>query len=266
MPQSLDPDALARLRTMITPSNMGRDTNPRFARRRADIYSGIDDLVPGADSAEAKIAQVDVQRQHGIGVSRDALREGPMALLRQKLKFAQQENDAALNKAHVEGQYGVREQEAAGRAAADRLAYTQDQINSRSEANHAAVMSRLDKQLESRSGLQEDRQQFEVEHPNAGSGPTVPAPLYKALTDAEGQLPGNPLSKMLWGKSREQAVMSALEAILDRQGVLPALQQDLAVLSKFSGTLDERIAQAGANPAGLSPYERKWLERRLAGN
>lgn len=177
--------AMATLRRAIRPVN---DGDAYFARRQSEIVSGADDLLPGADSAGFKIAQAGVAKQHGVGVSRDALRQDAMAALKQKLGLAQMESDAQVRKAQTEGEYDIAAQREAAKAAADRLAYSQEQIGSRQEANQAAIMNRLDKSL----GAQAERQQVGIDAKAGQVNPSAltaiareRAALEKAVAEAE---------------------------------------------------------------------------------
>ena len=61
-----------------------------------------------------------------------------------------------------------------------------------------------------------------------------------------------------------EGYLNALTSVLTRMGTLNDLQGDLEALKSVSGnTLDERIQALGADPSGLHPYEREWLELQL---
>lgn len=156
----VDPQAMARLRAMVSPQNMSAPKDAYLARRTADITSGYDDMVPDADSAEMKLAQIQTQRDTGVGFSRDDLRRGPMAALRQKFGLNQQANDARLQQVQAAGDADVEAAKVGAEAAADRLSYTQGQITSRQDANQAAIMERLNRTQSGQNARQEDQQAF----------------------------------------------------------------------------------------------------------
>lgn len=250
----------------LMPGKFKATSDPYLSRRTEEITSGIDDMVSDADSAELREAQGKV----GGGFSRDAIRTSAMGDLRQRLKLDAAKQAYELDKENAKGAWGVREQEAAGRAAGDRLRYTQDSQNARSEANQAAIMARLDKTIGAQGARQEDQQTFKAEQKASGPAPSaVPLGMYDAVTKAEQALPRNPVTKMLFGKGANATYESALTNYLDRKGELSDAQAVAQSLTKYQGSLEDRIAAAQADPAfkydlsGLDPYTRKYLGLKI---
>ena len=130
MPQNI-PDNLRTLLRLRTPSSFAAPIDdPYLARRTSEIYGGLDDLVPDADSAEVRA----VQRETGGSVSRDAIRSSGMSNLRRILALGREKFGQERELAEVKGTYDVAGQQAGQAAAMDRLIATQRAIGERSEA------------------------------------------------------------------------------------------------------------------------------------
>lgn len=269
MPQFPQPNPMGSLQTLLrmkSPTNLAA---PR-SQNELDVLTGNDQWMPEGDSPELKVAQEGLARQTGMGFSRDALRGDILSKIKQKLGLQQieheQDLESKIQPEIVRGEYGVRAATEAGRAAADRLQYTQGQINSRAEQNQAAIMDRLQATQNGLNTRQEDSQTFRAEHPS-GAAATVPAQLYKGVETARGGYDGvtGKLGRMIGLDGGRSGLETALTAVLDRKGTLAEVHGVLPVLSKVPGaTIDEKIVNSGIEGLQqLDPYERQYLQLKL---
>jgi hypothetical protein len=263
MPQGNGLEVLQRLRSI---SNMTPTGNAYLDKRRGQIATGEDELAPS--DLEQLQTQLALDKE-GVSVSRDQVRDAGIQQLKQRLGLMGRQHQMDMEKETapeiIRGEYGVRSAEAAARAAADRLKFSADATAGRQEDNQRAIMERLDKTQGGLNTRQEDNQQFKVEHPNAGATTMVPAQLYDAVNKARAAMPGNPLTKLLNGKSANAALEGALANVLDRKGTIKFMPDVLSRLQGVQGgSIDERI-QATGDPAmqNLDPYERQYLALKL---
>ncbi len=284
MPQaSIGTSPFENLRTLVR----GRRppvTDPYVSRRQAEIESGLDDMLPEAESPDLQAAQVDEFQRTGFAPSRDAIRSSGMAALRSKLKMDAAEHEQELEREAQKGEYALRGQEATGRALADRLRYSQEAIGGRQEANQAAIMQRLDKTIGAQGSRQEDAQAFKVEHPTGGST-TVPAILstnaekaraaYEGARSSYGGTFGG-VKRMLGTAGDEEQLRGSYESqlanVLDRKGDLEDAHAVLNELGRYKGSFDERVAQYEAATQGdataydlsqLHPLTRQYLQLKI---
>lgn len=246
---SQDPNALGVLTRLRSLSNMTPGGDGFVNKRRAQIVSGEDDLAP------SEFEQFQVQDQMGGRVSRDMIRDAGIQGLKQRLGIINAEAQAKLQPEIVKGEYGVKAAEVAARASADRLKYTQDSINGRTEKNQEAILSRLDKSLGSRSDLQEDRQQFEVDHPNANSGGPTQGTLTQ-LQKLRESAPGNALSKWWRGGAYNDQLKGALANVLEQKGTLGPVSAAAAAIKQGAQLNDEEQQWL----QGLGPHEQEYLK------
>ena len=248
-------ESLQTLLRLRTPQHVTQD--PYVAQRRSDIFSGVDDMVPDADSAEAYGAQAELAKS-GVNVSRDQIRNPAIAKLRQALNMKQMEHEQAMERAtvplHIKGQYDVAAANASASAMADRLALQDQLIRGRQDISANRV---------------DDRQAARLEAQQArGSSATSPTDaMEKRLSESRSAYGGtfNKLKRNYLGMEGGRGdYLNSLTSVLTRMGTLEDLQMDLQDLRQTPGnTLDERIANLGADPSTLHPYEREWLELQL---
>ena len=240
---------LQRLRSM---SNVAPEGGSDYlARRTSDIHSGMDEMIPDADSADFKMAQAEIQKNLGIGVSRDELRRTPMALLRQKFGLNQQANDAKLREVETEGAADIEQARVGANAAADRLSYTQGQINQRQDANQAAIMDRLER---TQSG-QDNRQQVAI-----GAKPKV-APASTNMIARERQALAAAVAKEEPG-----AIGKFLRRTNPRAAELENFDNTLQWAQKIANEMPEASAEealAAMGQANVSPEELGQIQKFL---
>lgn len=132
------PQQLALQKFMSSPGVQARQEeyqSPSFA----DRMSGVDDLVPSADSAEVHALQ---QTPEYGSYSRNQIRESGLAKVRQLLKMKQMEDESAQNLAHTKGQYDVQASEAGAQAAMDRVLAQQQGQTARTELQQGGMNTR----------------------------------------------------------------------------------------------------------------------------
>ena len=240
------------LRRLVSPSNMTQ-SSPWMAKRRAEIYSGMDDMLPDGDSPEYKAAQIRFGNE-GIPVSRDSMRTSDMSKLRQRLNLQRIEHEQELEQGAQKGQFEIDKARQEAEAYADRLGLQEDSWMRRDAARQGA----LDQRTQFVQGQVSER---------AGNRQTTGAPtegMEKRL--AESRKGPGPLARFIPGRqaASREAHERNLVSVLTRMGSLRGLQADLGTLQGTEGaSLDERITNAGGDPSELHPYEREWLELQL---
>lgn len=252
-------DTLRRLRPPTT--------DPYVTRRTDEIYSGLDDMIPEAGSADIR----QLQDESGGRYSRDSIRSGAMGNLRQLLKRGQIEHGQVMEREGQRGQFQLEGQDRAAKIAADRFDATTEASDRRTAASQEGQDRRLALQIAAASGRQKDAQDFKVNNPTATQA-AVPGQMYDAINKAEAARSGwaQPLKRLIWGKtSEDNQYEQTLANYLDRKGELEDAQAVLSRLGRYQGSLDERIAASQADPnfeydlSTLDPYTRKYLALKL---
>lgn len=250
-------DSMRSLLRLQSPTNVGAASgNPFMARRQSEIASGADEMLPDGDSPGLMIEQENIAKGTGMGVSRDALRGDVLTQLKQKLglmdREAAHELDQAVIPEQVRGEYGVRAAEASGRAAADRLRYTQEQISGRQEQNQGEIMARLDKTLGAQGARQEDAQAFKRGQTNPGALTAI-ARERQALAAAVAKSEPGALGKLFQRTNPRSAELESFD------GALGAAQQ---IVSQFpDASAEDGLAQLGENQ--LTPEEIGQVQKFL---
>ena len=249
-------DTLRRLRPPTT--------DPYVTRRTDEIYSGLDDMIPEAGSADIR----QLQDESGGRYSRDSIRAGGIANLRQLLKRGQIEHGQVMEREGQRGQFQLEGQKQAAQIAADRFDATQEASDRRFEASQAGQDRRQERQIAAAMSRQDDAQDFKVNNPTATRA-AVPGQMYDAINKAEKALPTNPLTRFFYGTKANAQYEQTLANYLDRKGELEDAQAVLSRLGRYQGSLDERIAASQADPnfeydlSTLDPYTRKYLALKL---
>jgi hypothetical protein len=244
------PDARGALLAML------RGGGSNMTGRSGDemrVMSGEADFEPSEiELQDMQEGDIERGRAHGGAFavrSRDAHREGAMSMLRRKLGLDAIQHGQALERVerpmHIKGQYDVAAEEAGARAAADRLAYTQEHISARQDQQHQAVMDRLQITQGGMNTRQEDQQQHQVDNPRAQAARVPTQGTLLALQKAREAMPGNPLTKWMNGKAANQNLQSALANVLEQRGTRAAVDAMA------------RDAKAGVE---FDPEELAWLQ------
>lgn len=160
MPQNNPMEGLQTLLRLRAPSHV-QTGDPWLARRQSEIASGLDELLPDADSEEymgdqlnTTVAQIGRNyTQKGaehlpvITTSRDSRRSGDMAKLKQALGFKNMEHEADIAKSVI-GQQAQMDRILAAQGAQNyRTHIQQEGSNARSEADRAAREAALEARL-----------------------------------------------------------------------------------------------------------------------
>lgn len=174
MPQSNPLSSLQTLLRLKTPTHVDANADPYVIRRRGEMASGIDDMLPEADAPGYKLQQAQDGARFGVSLPRADYRSSDLSVLRQKLGLGQIAHERELEQADVRGQYDVAGQVAGQQAAMDRLLASQGSINSRAEADRSARADALEARLKAQEDLQTsrdaaamDRTQFSRNTPQA---------------------------------------------------------------------------------------------------
>ncbi len=268
------PINMQNLRTLAS-----RQTQPKLdpfvTRRSAEIHSGLADMAPEDDDLDMHLAQQEIAGRTGWAPSRDAIRGSVVSKLRSALGQGAIKHQQDLELEERKGAFEIEKERIGAAALGDRLRFGQDQIGQRQEQNQAAIMARLEKTLGAQGGRQEDAQAFTAEQnaqrqaAAAARPQAIPQTYNKAIEDAEANMPGNPFTRYFRGESANRQLETALTGYLDRAGELQDAQAVASQLSRYQGSLDDRIAQAQNDPdfeydlSQLHPYTRKYLGLKL---
>ncbi len=259
------PNPLATLLRLQSPSNMNSTGDSYLDRRRSDIVSGMDEFAP------SELEQLTTQNQlgdSGLGVSRDLIRQHGIQKGIEGARAQQEKLRQLLLPAQIKGQYDVAAAEAQGKAAGDRLRYSQNEQNARQAAQIAAMGGRQETGIDAATEAAKLKAAADAAKQQATiAARPIPAGIQKGVDTARGRYEGmgnNPLSRMIFGNEREAGYTTALEQALSTHPEdFQALQGDFATLQSIPGaTLAERIAATGAQDT-LNPYERAWLQLKL---
>ncbi len=252
-------ESLRTLLRLQSPTNVPVNGDPYMAKRRADILSGVEDYVPGGDSADYRAAQdagmtVDEQgvRHQASAGSRDSYRASDIAKLKQVIGLKQAEDAASLQRVtapqQIAGEFGVKRQELANQGNLEaekvRAAGLRDQYSAR--ADQAAQVQAA--------------KQAAVKPVSPTSAQTTA--LSKAR-DAYGSM-GNKVRGFLHMQPQGRAEYeSALNDVLVRSGSFDWISQ-MAKSAQASGmTGSDAIAEAGSQGVDLNPYEQEYLKLTL---
>ena len=247
-------------------------TDPYVRRRQTEIDSGYDDMVPDADSVDAHLAQTDTFAETGWAPSRDSIRSSGLQKLRTTLRLDDRKHGQVMEREKQRGDFDLKKEEVSAKSLADRLRYTQESIGGRQDANQAAIMDRLNKTIAAQGARQEDAQQHRTEHPTSSARqPLVPAQLYQQADKARSSYEGvmSSVGRKLGLDGGAANYEQSLTNILDRKGELEDAQAVLNGLTRYKGSLDERIAAAQSDDtfefdlSQLDPYTRQYLSLKI---
>ena len=166
------PNPMNSLQTLLrlkSPSQV-QTGDPWLARRQSEIASGMDEILPEADSPEYKFQQIEDARRTGIALPRADYRSGDMSKLRQVLGMKQREHEQNLEQEAVKGAYGIEANRAGQDAAMQRILATQGSINERSGADREARSAALEQRLGSMESNQAARDAAAMERAQFNQG------------------------------------------------------------------------------------------------
>ncbi len=273
MPQNLN--ALQSLLRSKSSSNMSAGADPYVVKRRAQMATGLDDMVPNADGVRVKLAQ----EKLGGGFSRDAIRDDMFSelqnVLGQKEIAHQQEMEEAEVPQRIAGEFDIRKQNIASQGNERVARINADQRVSTAEANASAREASVADMLQAWRESGGNRALGVAGVGSMGAPPkavagvrgNVPANFYDAITKAEDKQSGKLMTMLGGGGGARDQLKSALTNYLDRSGTLQDVD-DPKLAAKLAGaqgnTIDERITNSG-DPAlqQLDVYERKYLKLKL---
>jgi hypothetical protein len=233
----------------------GRD--PYVTRRTAEITSGMDDMVPEADSYDAHSAQADAFESSGgtWAPSRDALRTSAFGKLKTLLGQQQIKHQQGLEEKELEGRYDIEKERVGNEASMDRFYAQQEALDRRQGRSLEATDARTQMQIDAALAKQRDAQAFKQANPTA-SNAVVPGGMYEGIAKAqkeyaESRGPMGKLKRMLGGAdSQAEAYRQQLANYLDRKGDLQETEMVAAQLAKMPGaTFEEKVAAARNDPA-----------------
>ena len=180
-----------------------------LARRQADITSGVDAMVPDADSMDVRALQR--VGQPGEGMSRSAIREGALAKVRGMLKMQQTEDEQAQQMAHIKGGYDVQGDVQSAQAAMDRVLAQQQGQNYRTGIQQEGAGERVQLQTGTQRDIAQGNQSLQRQKLNSSAIKSINAQIAKMEADAVKNRP-NALMKMFRGDPRGDAVQTAKQA------------------------------------------------------
>ena len=102
---------------------------------------------------------------------------------------------------------------------------------------------------------QEDRQQFEVENPNVSRRGVTQGTLTQLQKTREA-LPGNPVSRYLFGRQANERLLGALSSVLEQRGTLGAVSKAAQALKAG----EQLNAEEQQWLQSLGPYEQEYLK------
>jgi hypothetical protein len=258
--------ALETLLALKSPSNMTATNDPYADKRKAAIMGGSADFEP----SDLELHQA--QDAMGGVYSRDMIRDSGMQSLRRTLGLQdikhRQDMERVTAPEMIKGEYGVREAEATGRAAGDRLRFSADATAQRQDDNQKAIMDRLNLTIGAAGARQEDQQAFKEAHPT-GVNTTVNPALYAAVQKAQAGYDStmSSLARRMNQDGGRQGLTSALTALLDKKGTLRDVGEVATHITKnkIPGKSIDEVINNSHEPglAQLDPYERKYLALTL---
>lgn len=262
-------DAMGALKAMVQGQRAARPQVPDPLEALAPVDHELQDMQQG---------DIDEGRKRGgpfVVRSRDSFKDAAMAGLKRKLgldaiKHGQEmekttaphmiRGEYDLKQEGIRGEYGLKETDLRGR-----YDVQTEGIRGRAHTDAArigsdAAIARLQAQIDARQALQDDRQAWDEAHPKVGRNPDIPASMYDAVTKAEAAIPGNPLTRMINGKSANATLQAALTAFLDRKGTRQDIDALAQAIAAQPGGMDE--ATAGLVQQ-LDTYEQRYLQLKL---
>lgn len=247
--QKVNPlDSVKSLLRMSGSSNMTPTGDKYFDKRRQQIIGGDDELAP------SQLEQHLVQDELGGTYSRDMIRDAGISTLKRKLGLIGAEAQAKIQPEIIRGEYGVRAARESAVAAENRRQASANDSFERQERSQNSMMERLEKTLGATSARQEDRQQHDIDNPNAGRGVTQ-GTLTQLQKVREG-MPGNPLTRYFGGDAANERLKGALANVLEQRGTLGPVSKAAAAL-KAGEQLNEEEQQWLQT---LGPYEQEYLK------
>ncbi len=190
---------------MLGESYDAQDPGGYFARRQADITSGVDDMVPNADALEFR------QAQKMYGGSRADARESSLAKVRGLLKMQQAEDQQAQQMAHIKGGYDVQGDVQSAQAAMDRVLAQQAGQTQRTSMQQEGMNTRSTADLEADKAANLRKDQQARAKQTSAAIKAINAQIAKMEADAMKNRP-NALMKMFRGDPRGDAVQTAKQA------------------------------------------------------
>ncbi len=190
---------------LTTPEGLDSAGANYLARRTADIYSGVDDMVPGADSAEVRAAQSQ------LGGSRANVRESALAKVRGMLKMQQAEDQQAQSLAHIKGGYDVAGDVQGAEAAMNRVLAQQAGQTARTQMQQEGAGERVQLQTGTQREIAGGNQALQRQKLSSSAIKAINAQIAKMEADAIKNKP-NALMRMFRGDPRGDAVQTAKQA------------------------------------------------------
>ena len=228
---------------LTTPEGLDPAGASYLARRTADIYSGVDDMVPDADSVEVRAAQ------HQFGGSRANIREAGLAKVRGLLKMQGMEDQQAQQMAHIKGQYDAEAQGAQAEAALNRVLAQQQGQDARTQAQIAGALERTGMTTGTQREIAGGRQQTAQQRLNTQGVRAINAQIAKMEAEAQKNRP-NALVRMWSGDPRADAVNAAKQArdaALEIAREMPdADPEEALMLLGYNDATPEDVAQVRA--------------------
>jgi hypothetical protein len=269
------------LEALRTLTGMNTGTNVRnLDARGLDIAQGYGDYEP------SEVELMDAQNELGGSVSRESLRSGAMSHIKRKLA----EGQTAQNyKMQVEGAQHQRElgkQRLANEGSSNVARIQTEGKAAQAEMQANAKQAALDAMLEQFGGTGRG---FNVSgvggvSPERAAGPTtrqLPTDqMNKTLRESRGAYRGSHpidavldsvpgLSALSGTNRRRTEYEQSLQSILHRSGSLQDLNDAMAGLAQYPGSLQDKIAAAQQDDSfefdlsGLDPYEQEYLKLKL---
>lgn len=278
MPQTpLNLDSLRTLLRMPTTSRV-QDTDGFVARRRNDIVSGVDDLVPDADGADIRMAQQDAGRKGYGGISRDMIKQDTISKVKNLLGMGEIEHGREMeqdeHRERLRGEYDLRGREISNEGQRDVARTYADQRYNQALAVNESKQQQIDAMLR---GAPQDRSVSVAGVGSVGAPPrqgatrtsatTVPDQMDKRYQTAKTTYDGgwNSLVRKLPGgfDGGRQGYETALTSVLERKGTLQNVLQGIKSGMAEGLSADELIQDAEANGFPLGPHEQEYIRLKV---
>jgi len=230
------PNALATLLKLQSPSNMNSTGDPYVDRRRSDIVSGMDEYAPS--ELDQRMVQSQLGDQ-GMGVSRDMIRESGIQQGVQGARAQQEKLRQLLLPAQIKGEYDVRAAQEASKAQADRLRYSNEQQNARTDKQIAAVGGRQDVGIDAAAAAAKAVADAKATRVNPASLTNISSQRAKLAADIT--------------KSNPNALMSALGRKNPRAAELEAFDNSLGYAQKIMDEMPDASAEEALMQMGEQP-------------